>query len=55
MKVKDVIEHFGSQTATAKALGVSVPSVWAWVSSKKVPQLRQYQIEKITKGKLKAD
>jgi DNA-binding transcriptional regulator YdaS (Cro superfamily) len=54
MKAKDVIEYFGSQTATAKALGVSIPSVWAWVRNNEVPELRQYQIEKITNGNLKA-
>lgn len=53
MKAKDVIDYFGSQTATAKALGVSIPSVWAWVRNKEVPELRQYQIEKVTNGKLK--
>ncbi len=53
MKPKQVVEYFGTQENTAKALGVTQQSVAAWVKLGKVPKLRQYQIEKITKGKLK--
>ena len=55
MKASEVIEYFGSQTEAAKAIEVSIPSVWAWVANDSVPMLRQYQIEIMTKGKLKAD
>ena len=55
MKPKDVINHFGSQTEAAKELRVSQPAIAKWVANGKVPELRQYQIEKITKGKLKCE
>jgi DNA-binding transcriptional regulator YdaS (Cro superfamily) len=46
------IHHFGSVSALAKALGVTYEAVRQWGQ---VPELRQYQIERITKGALKAD
>lgn len=55
MKVKELIDLYGSQTAAAKALGVSVVAVHKWVKAGVIPELRQYQIEKITKGKLKCE
>lgn len=53
MKPKQVVEYFGTQEKTAKALGMAQQSIAAWVKLGKVPKLRQYQIEKVTKGKLK--
>lgn len=53
MNPKDVVEYFGSQTAAAKALGTFQPEVSRWVKMGYVPRLRQYQIEKLTRGKLK--
>lgn len=53
MKASDVVNYFGSQTATAKELRVSIPAVCKWVKNNEVPELRQYQIEKLTNGKLK--
>ena len=53
MKPKQVVEYFGTQENTAKALGVTQQSVAAWVKLGKVPELRQYQIEKVTSGKFK--
>ena len=53
MTPKQVIEHFETQENTAKALGVTQQSIAAWVKCGKVPELRKYQIEKVTKGKLK--
>ena len=55
MKPKDVIEFFGTQEKTAKALGMAQPNISKWVKSGEVPKLRQYQIEKVTKGKLKCN
>lgn len=52
VKPKDVIEFFGTQEKTAKALGMAQPNISKWVKSGEVPKLRQYQIEKVTKGKL---
>ncbi|MDP5205839.1 Cro/CI family transcriptional regulator [Alishewanella sp. SMS8] len=53
MKKVDVIKHFGGVVETAKALGIKSQSVSGWPDE--VPELRAFQIEKITSGKLKAD
>jgi DNA-binding transcriptional regulator YdaS (Cro superfamily) len=49
-----IVKYFGGQAATARALGMSQPSIAGWVKSGVIPQLRQYQIEVLTKGKFKA-
>lgn len=51
MTKSQAIKHFGSITALAKTLGVTYEAVRQWAD---VPELRQYQIERITKGALKA-
>lgn len=53
MKTTDVIEHFGSQYAVARALGIKQPSVANWKDEP--PALRQLQIEAVTGGALRAD
>lgn len=53
MRTKDVISHFGSQAAVARALGIAQPSVANWPETP--PPLRQLQIERLTGGKLRAD
>lgn len=54
MKVEDVIAHFGTATAAAKALGVTKGAVSQWATSGQIPALRQYQIERVTGGALRA-
>lgn len=51
MTKSQAIKHFGSISALAKALGVTYEAVRQWAD---VPELRQYQIERITNGALKA-
>lgn len=51
MTKTQAIKHFGSVSALAKTLGVTYEAVRQW---EVVPELRQYQIERITKGALKA-
>ena len=53
MKTSDAINHFGSGTALAKALGIKQPSVSGW--GDEVPALRQLQLEALTSGALVAD
>lgn len=53
MKKTDVIKHFGGVVETAKALGIKSQSVSGWPED--VPELRAFQIEKITNGELKVD
>ena len=54
MKTQDVIDFFGSREKAAEKLGIKTVSAFShWGDF--VPELRQYQIQVITKNKLKAD
>jgi DNA-binding transcriptional regulator YdaS (Cro superfamily) len=53
MKKKIAVDHFKGKSNLAKALGISPASVSQWPDD--IPELRAYQIERLTKGKLKAD
>ena len=52
MTLDQVVKHFGSQAAAARALGIKQPAVAQW--RKGVPKLRQLQIQVVTAGKLQA-
>lgn len=52
MLTKDAVAHFGSQAALARALGITQPSVAGWGDV--VPLGRQYQLEVLTSGALRA-
>jgi DNA-binding transcriptional regulator YdaS (Cro superfamily) len=52
MKKAAAIGHFGSQVKLAAAIGVSQAAISKWPED--VPELRAYQIERLTGGKLKA-
>lgn len=52
MRKSDVIEHFGSVTAAAKALELTTQAVSMWPET--VPRKCQWQIDVLTNGKLKA-
>lgn len=54
MTYDEVIAHYGSQDAAAKACGIKQPSVAAWKESG-IPGPRQFQIEVLTGGALKAE
>lgn len=51
MKKTDVIYHFGSSIKLAEALGINKSAVSQW--GEDVPELRAYQIERLTEGKLR--
>jgi DNA-binding transcriptional regulator YdaS (Cro superfamily) len=51
---KQVIEHFGGISETARALGVKPPSVSEWKRRGVVPPIRQFQIHLLTDGVLQA-
>ncbi len=53
MKTIDVIRYFGTKTLVAEALGTTKQAVGQWGDT--VPELRQYQLEIITKGALKSE
>ena len=52
MKTKTAQQYYGSRKALAEALGVTVGAISLWGDD--VPELRQYQLEVLTRGKLKA-
>jgi|DEB0MinimDraft_10_1074344.scaffolds.fasta_scaffold134013_1 hypothetical protein len=54
MTYKQLIRHYGTQVNAAKAIGVTKGAVCQWQHTG-VPILRQYQVELLTNGKLKAD
>lgn len=53
MRKEEAINHYGSQSALARALGIAQASVAGW--SDYPPDARQLQIQKLTRGKLKAE
>jgi len=53
MDIKTAIKHFGSQSALAQALGLDRQVVWNWKERGQIPIGRQYQIQVITKNKVK--
>lgn len=54
MTPDELIAHFGGISATARALGVKPPSVSEWKAAGRVPPGRQYQVEVVTGGALRA-
>lgn len=55
MKLEKVLKIYGTQVATAQALGLSQPTIANWRRRGAIPPLQQLRIEAITGGKLKAD
>jgi len=54
MTTQDAIDYYGGKKIDiAKALRISPAAVTMW--GDKIPLLRQYQLEKLTNGKLKAE
>ena len=53
MDYEDLIKHFGSQAAVAKAFGIQQPSVAEW-KTRGVPEKRQLEAEQMTGGDMKA-
>lgn len=51
---KKVIEHFGSKSELARALGVHRVNVTQWEANGYFPPKRAIQIEKLTDGKFLA-
>lgn len=53
MKKAAAIDHFGSQVKLAAAIGVTQAAISKWPDD--VPELRAYQIERLTDGALKVN
>lgn len=54
MTPRQVIKHYGTQTAAAKALGLTQPAICNWLKRGEIPELQQLRIQDETKGKLRA-
>jgi hypothetical protein len=53
MKTQEAADHFGSRVKLASALGISPASITGWGDYPPLP--RQYQIQVLSKNKLKAE
>lgn len=53
MTFTDLVGHFGTVQKASAALGYSRQSIYDWRDG--VPERRQLEIQKLTKGALKAD
>ena len=54
MNPQELIAHFGTQAAAARALGLTWAAIYLWQKRGSIPYLRQLQIEQVTAGALKA-
>jgi DNA-binding transcriptional regulator YdaS (Cro superfamily) len=52
MNVSEAVAHFGSKSKLAAALGIKPSAVTMWGQT--IPLTRQYQIQVLSKGRLKA-
>jgi len=52
MTKQEAVTHFGSVAKLAEALGITTQAIYDWPET--VPPLRQFQLERITGGILKA-
>jgi hypothetical protein len=55
MTPNDLRQHFGFQVAISRAVGISEQAVSRWFRRDRVPLGRQYEIQILTGGKLRAD
>lgn len=53
MNTAQAVAHFGSKKKLAEALGISPSAVTLWADT--IPTLRQFQIQMLTSGDLKAE
>lgn len=54
MDYHELIDHFGTQQQAADALGLAQPTIAMW-KDRGIPVPRQYQIQVVTRGRLKAN
>jgi DNA-binding transcriptional regulator YdaS (Cro superfamily) len=55
MNFNDLMRHFGTQRAAAEALGMKYQAVNNWVSRGYIPWRSQIKLERVTRGKLRAE
>lgn len=49
----EAVKHYGNQTKLGQALGVKQSTVSGWKEC--IPPIHQLRLQKLTRGKLKAD
>ena len=54
MTYDDILRVYKTQQKAAEALGISQPTISGWKRNG-IPELRQFQIQAITRGRLKAE
>lgn len=55
MSPQKVLDHYVTQSAAARAAGVTQPAVAGWVKAGRVPPLSQLRLQHESRGVLKAD
>lgn len=53
MKTQTAVDYFGSQKKLAAKLGITQPAISHWGET--VPLVRQYQLQVLTRGRLRAE
>lgn len=53
MRTEQAVNHYGTQAGLARALGITKQAIQFW--GELVPEGRAYQLQHITKGKLKVE
>lgn len=54
MNYQQLVEHFKTPSEAARVLNMDRRAIWQW-QRRGIPEARQYQIEVLTNGALKAD
>ena len=54
MTPNDLLDYFGTKAEIALVGGVEPPSITDWFATGEVPEVRQYQFELATNGRLRA-
>ena len=55
MSPAQALDYFGTKAEIARVLGITSPSIIEWFDDGVIPEGRQYQLELVTKGALRAD
>ncbi len=55
MQLDEAIKHYKTQRRLAEVLSVGEPCISNWRSRGKIPAMAQLKIQKLSRGKLKAD
>ena len=54
MTPKDLLRYYGTKAEIARVSGVERASITEWFAKGEVPEVRQYQFELATNGKLRS-